>query len=62
MDALINGARAKMGLFEALDGDKELYESLLTAMLESGTNNFNCSAVCGVYLRFSNTVLTSSYY
>ena len=36
MNALISGARAKMGLFESLDGDKELYESLLTAMLESG--------------------------
>ena len=40
MDALISGARSKMGLFEELDGDKELYESLLTAMLESGTNHF----------------------
>jgi len=38
MAALISGARSKMGLFEELDGDKELYESLLTAMLESGTN------------------------
>ena len=40
MAALISGARSKMGLFEELDGDKELYESLLTAMLESGTNHF----------------------
>ena len=40
MAALISGARSKMGLFDELDGDKELYESLLTAMLESGTNHF----------------------
>jgi len=61
MAALISGARSKMGLFEELDGDKELYESLLTAMLESGadfTNTFR--ALAGVELSADGEVNDST--